>query len=193
MKNSLDFYDNIYSRLFRRKYTKKGDRSVVSLERFEQWRKDNPIEINSVIDVGCAWGKALQYWKNAGVEKIVGVDVSDVPLQKCRELGFEVYRTSATDLSMIPNKSFDLYTSTDVYEHIRTDDLDESIEEAKRITNKLLLIRVHPSKDRRGKLHLTVWRLEEWQKFFERHNCKIIPFGENGDMWYYNTFLLKPD
>ena len=87
--------------------------------------------------------------------------------------------------------------ATDVYEHLRTKDLLETIREAKRVTKKYLLIRPHPVLDKRGRrdirkaLHLTVWDLGKWQQFFEDNGLKIIPIGDNGEVVYKNVFLMS--
>lgn len=81
--------------------------------------------------------------------------------------------------------------ATDVYEHLRTEDLEDAIREAKRVTKKYLLIRPHPCRDQRKKLHLTVWNLEEWESFFEKHGLKIIKIGKEGADSYKNVFLME--
>ena len=81
--------------------------------------------------------------------------------------------------------------ATDVYEHLRTEDLEDAIKEAVRVTKKYLLIRPHPCLDQRKTLHLTVWSLEEWESFFEKYGLKIIKIGKHGDSAYKNVFLME--
>jgi len=196
VKNTLDFYRKIYEPLFKTNYTKSSNRAGVAIEKIEEFiNNNNNIEIDSVRDVGCAWGKTLKYWKEKGID-IIGVDVSRKIVEKCKKQGHKCYLASATDLSMFEDKQFDLYMATDVYEHLRTKDLFHAIEEAKRITKKYLLIRPHPALDNRGKLnikkalHLTVWSLEEWKKFFEDNGLKTVRIGDNGETSYKNVFLM---
>ena len=80
--------------------------------------------------------------------------------------------------------------ATDVYEHLRTEDLKDVIEEAKRITKKYFLIRPHPVIDKRKTLHLTVWSLKEWENFFIENGLNIIKIGDNGETVYKNVFLM---
>ncbi len=196
IKNTLKFYNKIYNPLFKKNYTKGTHRGGISLDIFEKFSTDNNIKVKKVLDVGCAWGKTLKYWKKRGI-KSVGVDVADVAIKFCTKKGFKCFKSSATDLSIFKDNEFDLYMASDVYEHLMTEDLDYAIAEAKRVTKKYLLIRPHPVLDKRGRrnikdaLHLTVWSLEEWQEFFESHGLKIIKVGENGEVTYKNVFLMK--
>ena len=199
MKDSIDFYDKIYTPLFKRNYTRSGDRSKIALRAFRRYCDHNSVSINSVIDVGCAWCKALKYWRRKGIDKIVGVDVCKMIVRYCRKKGFKCVHTSATDLSMLEDKSFDLYMATDVYEHLRTEDLDDAINEAKRLSKKYILIRPHCSMDRRGRknpkkaLHLTVWKKHKWIDFFLSHNLKLLPIGDKGELHYKNVFLMEAE
>jgi len=87
--------------------------------------------------------------------------------------------------------------ATDVYEHLRTEDLNDAIREAIRVTKKYLLIRPHPVLDKRGRsdkskaLHLTVWTLERWEAFFKENGLKVINIGDDGEVAYKNVFLLE--
>jgi cyclopropane fatty-acyl-phospholipid synthase-like methyltransferase len=195
-KDTLKFYNSIYNPLFEKKYTKGTHRGGVSLQVFEKFSKINGIKVKKVIDVGCAWGKTLRYWNDKGI-KSVGVDVSDISVKFCKRKGFKSYLSSATDLSLFEDKKFDLYMASDVYEHLKIDDLSYAIEEAKRVTKKYLLIRPHPVLDKRGRsdikkaLHLTVWDLNKWEEFFNSYDLKIIKVGNNGEVTYKNVFLME--
>ena len=191
MKDTLYFYKKIYDPLFRKhNYTRNTNRGKVALRKFNQYMKKNNIKINRMIDVGCAWGRTLDYWRKNKV-KSIGVDVSQTAISFCKKKGYKCFLSSATDLSIFPDKKFDLYMATDVYEHLREEDLESSIKEAKRITKKYLLIRPHPVLDKRKTLHLTVWSLEKWEEFFRNYDLSIIPIGDNGEIVYKNVFLMK--
>ena len=190
MKDTLEFYRKIYDPLFKKNYTKRLNRASPALRKFGKFIKKNDIEINRVLDVGCAWGKTLKYWTARGV-KVRGVDVSKVTVKFCKKRGYKCYLASATDLSMFSDKKFDLYMATDIYEHLRTEDLEDAISEAKRVTKKYLLIRPHPCLDQRKSLHLTVWDLEKWELFFKRYGLKVIKIGKHGETSYKNVFLME--
>jgi len=190
MKNTLDFYKDIYDPLFKKRYTKTSNRGKPALKKFREFMKKNDVEIKNMIDVGCAWGKTLEYWENKKV-KAYGVDVSKETVAYCQKKKFRCYLASATDLSIFKNNKFDLYMATDVYEHLRTEDLDYAMKEAIRITKKYLVIRPHPVLDKRKTLHLTVWELSKWEDFFKKYNLNIIPIGDNGETVYKNVFLME--
>ncbi len=196
LKDTVKFYSDIYNPLFKKNYTKSTHRGGASLDVFEKFAENNKVKIKSMIDVGCAWAKTLKYWSKKNV-KCVGIDVAKVAVNFCAKKGFKSYHLSATDLSKFKDKQFDLYMASDVFEHLRTDDLHFAIEEAKRITSQYLLIRPHPVMDKRGlsdkskALHLTVWSLEEWESFFIEHDLEIIKVGEDGATTYKNVFLMR--
>ena len=196
MKKTLDFYKAIYDPLFKKNYTSGTHRGGVSIVKFERYREKYNKKIDSMIDIGCAWGKTLKYWTKKKV-RCVGVDVSKVAVSHCKKQGYTSYLASATNLSMFKDNQFDLYMASDVYEHLRTKDLEYAIDEAKRITKKYLLIRPHPALDKRGRvdkkkaLHLTVWDLDKWQQFFEDNGLNVIKIGENEEISYKNVFLMS--
>ncbi len=192
MKNTLKFYSKIYEPLFKKNYTKQTNRGKPALRKFKEFTYKNKIEIKNIIDVGCAWGYTIKYWKEMK-KNCIGVDVSKKIIKKCKNKGYECYLASATDLSIFKNNQFDLYMATDVFEHLRVEDLKDAIKEAKRVTKKYLLIRSHPVLDKRGTLHLTVWGLEKWKDFFEDHELNIIKIGEDGEITYKNVFLMLID
>lgn len=189
MKDTLKFYSNIYDPLFKKKYNIDLNRGKPALRVFVAFCEQNNIKIKKAIDVGCSWGKTLDFWAKRKI-KVYGVDVSTITVKYCKSRGHNCYLASATDLSMFDNKSFDLYTATDVYEHLTEEDLVHAVEEAKRITKKYFLIRVHPVLDKRGTLHLTVWKLEKWKEFFEKFGLSVINIGESGEFVYKNVFLM---
>ena len=188
MKDTLKYYSKIYEPLFKNNYTKSSNRSSPLLSRFEAYCNKNHVEIDKVIDVGCAWGKALKYWNNKGYD-VCGVDISKTALSYCSKNGYDCKLASATDLSVFPDKMFDVYMASDVYEHLREGDLEDAINEAKRITKKYLLIRPHPQTDKRKKLHLTVWKLSRWKHFFRDNDFHIIKI--DGKFTHKNCFIMK--
>ena len=196
-KDTLSFYSGIYEPLFKRgSYSKKSNRSAKSYGKLEELQQNGELEdIDSIIDIGCSWGRNLKYWKEKGY-KIVGVDVSSSMVGRLTSKGYEVYLSSATDLSVFPDNTFDLYMASDVFEHLRTEDLDDAIEEAKRISKKYILVQPHTGLDKRGKrdikkaLHLTLWNMEQWEMFFKSHGLSFIKLSDDKN-WWEHIFLMR--
>jgi len=188
--DTLEFYRKIYDPLFKKGYTRKSDRAASALKQLKQYTSSNNIKIASVIDVGCAWGKSLKYWGKKKVT-VTGVDVSKIAVKYCRKKGYKCILASATNLSFADDNSFDLYMATDMYEHLRKDDIDNALDEAIRITKRFFLIRPHPAKDKRKTLHLSVFSLSKWRDIFESHGLKVIHFGVDDIDTHLNSFLLK--
>jgi cyclopropane fatty-acyl-phospholipid synthase-like methyltransferase len=189
---------DIYEPLFQKNYTRKSNRAAKGYDKLDELVGKGEIEpFDTILDVGCSWGRNLRYWRDKG-HKVTGVDVSPKMIDRLKGKGFDVHLSSATDLSIFPDNSFDLYMSTDVYEHLRTEDLEAALEEAKRVSKKYILIQPHPSLDRRGRkkphkaLHLTVWEMEKWEEFFKSHGLLFIPLSDDKN-WYKHNFLMRID
>ena len=189
--DTLSYYRKIYDPLFKTEdYNHVLFRGKPSLRVFQKYAKERKIKIKQVVDIGCSWGKCLEYWKTKNIEAW-GVDVSPTVVNYCiKRKKLQCVLASATNLPMFNDSQFDLYMASDVYEHLREDDLSHAISEAKRITKKYFVIRPHPVIDMRKKLHLTVWTLEKWEQFFISHGLKIKKIGENGESTYKNVFLM---
>jgi len=195
-KDTLSFYKDIYEPLFQKNYTRKSNRASKSYDKLEELELNGEIDkIESILDVGFSWGRNLKYWRAKG-RQVTGVDVTPRMVERSKAKGFDVHLASATDLSIFPDNSFDMYMATDVFEHLRTEDLDDAIKEAKRVARKYILVQPHPGLDRRGlkniekALHLTVWSMEEWEKFFEGYDLSFLKLGDD-ENWYKHTFLMK--
>jgi len=188
-KKTRPFYDKIYTKLFKKGYTKTSDRGNGPRKKLNRYLESRNEKLQSILDVGCAWGKTLEYYKEQGVKRIVGIDVSKITVKYCNSRKFKCYVASATSIKVIANKSVDLYISTDVYEHLREEDLIAAISEAKRVSKKYIVIRVHAGIDKRKKLHLTVWAYERWMQFFIDNGLEIIEI--DGEIYSNGTFIMR--
>ena len=186
---TLGFYSKIYEPLFKKGYTRRSSRATPALKKWEEFSEQNSICVSSVIDVGCAWGKTLAYWRKRDV-KAIGVDVAPTAISYCKKKGYKCKLLSATNLYPFKDNSFDLYMATDVYEHLRPQDVIVALSEARRVTRRYFLIRPHPALDKRKKLHLSVWSLKDWQTVFETNGFNVIPLIDDNTPSYQNVFLL---
>ena len=67
-----------------------------------------------ILDVGCGTGFSLEYLKESGFKKLIGIDPSIEMLNQCKKKGFLCYLGGFEDLSKIKeikNKTFDLILS----------------------------------------------------------------------------------
>ncbi len=141
---------------------------------------------NSILDVGCSQGLTVQEYQKKG--KIAyGIDVSEIAINKSKELGIANCVTASVINIPFEDKKFDAVITCDVLEHLEKIDLKQAIDEIIRVTKKYLFIKVAigPEKNRSftnllnkkyieyknlQNLHLTIMPLEEWVKLFESTN-----------------------
>lgn len=101
-----------------------------SVEKFQnsQWQKLKELNFSktsvlglisdgSVLDIGCGDGLLLEYLKKAGLQGI-GVDVSSVAIDICKERGLDCRVADITNRLPFDDNSFDNVVLTDVLEHI---------------------------------------------------------------------------
>ncbi len=123
--------------------------------------------VESAIDVGCGRGMALGVLLNAGVSRVVGVDISSYAIAAVRLIEFEAYHGELRDLArMFQPGEFDLVWSCDVMEHLPEPWVDDALRGMRTVCakNALFNISTRPSliTDRSGhNLHLTV-RSGDW-------------------------------
>lgn len=111
--------------------------------------------INSVLDVGCSHGKAVQWlWSNRFIAE--GVDISNTavklakearvhkrapgnPVPRCIDKCFA--QSSATRLPY-GNQTFHAILSSDVLEHLEKQDMERAIYELARVAKRFLFLRI---------------------------------------------------
>ena len=73
---------------------------------------------DSVLEIGPGSGFVLQKFKEAGVKKVVALDILDNLFPETKKSGVEIVLTSAENMMEIPDKSFELIVSWSALEHI---------------------------------------------------------------------------
>jgi len=78
-----------------------------------------PAALLKVLDVGCADGRALTWYKNVEKYKVetYGVDFDPIAVAKARAAGHTVYQGRFEDVD-IEDRAFDLVVATHVIEHV---------------------------------------------------------------------------
>ncbi|WP_395489349.1 class I SAM-dependent methyltransferase [Cedecea davisae] len=95
------------------------DRSIKGLDGAPEWAKVKsmlpPLAGKQVLDLGCGYGWFCRYARDAGAEKVVGLDVSSLMLAKAREMtdgtGIE-YRQEDLSALRLPAESIDVAYSS---------------------------------------------------------------------------------
>jgi SAM-dependent methyltransferase len=120
------------------------------------------MEVKTVLDVGCGPNFLCEFLKQLGVDAI-GADFSPAS-------GADVI-TSATDMPMFEDQSFDLVFSSDLLEHLDEDDVDKALKEFSRI-GKLQAHNFCPIENDapiNDPYHITQKSRQWWFAKFEQH------------------------
>ncbi len=148
-----------------------------------------PLEVDSILDVGCGEGFTLDKFKKEGIgKKLSGIDYSDDAL----ELGAKIYpdldlkKGDIYDIKAKEN-SFDLVMATEVLEHL--DDPNKALKELIRVSRKYIMLSV-PNEPffiganfLRGKYlksfgnhpeHINHWTFIGFEKFLKKNGLKIV-------------------
>lgn len=176
-------YGEIYDTLYRAGYH--SDHNYSHAKELCQWLRDN-LNFQSVLDIGCSHGWVLRYFSDIVA---VGCDVSEEAVSECVKSGLLAGCMSAHELNDVD--MYDVVMSTDCFEHIHPDHVDQAIEAACRAASKYVAMKICPNLDRAKwrhlvghHLHLTVRDIQWWKDSFLEHGGKLI--HEDGD-----TFVIS--
>lgn len=150
-----------------------------------------PLEINSILDVGCGNGVITNILPEH--LRVVGVDISQSALLHVRK---EVHVASITALPFEDN-SFDLVMANDLLEHLTQKQLEAGILELKRVSSRYLLLTVPFMEDLNlgsvpckecGRFyhvnhHRTSFDLEKLQNLLGSPKVRCVKNVLSGDRW----------
>lgn len=148
------------------------------------------VMFDSVLDVGASVGAAVAEINRRG-KVAVGVEASLVAVDKAKRLGRPVLWGEATKLPL-PTNDVDVVMSTDVFEHLKPEDVDQAIAECHRVASKYIAMKIATKPEAGGwgkkvgvdDLHLTVRPIEWWKEKFLRLGDEII--YESNDIFVIN-------
>ncbi|MFN7429104.1 MAG: class I SAM-dependent methyltransferase [bacterium] len=163
--SSPNVYSRMYDRLYRFGYHRKSDYSHAKQLSVAAYNRCQPA---SVLDVGCSLGWTLEFFGSKGA-RAVGVDVSQIAVNRCRKLGRDARVASASQLPF-QDGEFELVISTDCLEHLTPTDALLAVREMARVSRKGIAIKVNPRPDRNrwwrfiagSPLHLTCIPVATW-------------------------------
>lgn len=138
----------------------------------EMW--DTIIEsfkAESVIDVGCGQGHALEYFKQKGLT-ILGVDGSPLVKENARVEGIQIH--DYTKEAYIPKDVFDFAWSCEFVEHVE----EMYIKNFMATFQKAKLVAIsHAFPGQGGYHHVNEQKDDYWIKQFETYGFEYLPFA----------------
>jgi len=189
-------YAKLYEALYQEGYRKGADRCVG-----RGFIRDvvEFLEFETVLDVGCSYGKSLAILTKLG-KRATGTEVSPTAIAKAKALGRDCVYGSILDLPFSA-ESFDLVLSTDVIEHIAEADMKMAFTEMIRVSKKYLALQIAFGKSKhvwphltRDNLHLTIWDEYEWQIFLAQFpELQLLKFSKSNQGKNLMFLLEKSD
>ena len=72
----------------------------------------------SLLDVGCGFGYAIDFWQQTGRGEAVGVELADYGREGARHLGATIYAERLEDCAALAGRRFDVVYASEVIEHV---------------------------------------------------------------------------
>ena len=150
----------------------------------------------SVVDVGCGTGTWLSVFKSSGVEKILGIDGSNVELDQLH-IDISEFKVANLTLPLKVNEYFELALCLEVAEHLPETASEVLIDSLCRLSDTILFSAALPQQG--GQNHINEQFCDYWQKKFNRRGYlfndvfrSLVWENDCIDSWYrQNMFLVK--
>jgi SAM-dependent methyltransferase len=152
------------------------------------------VKPSSVIDVGCGWGTWLSVFRDLGVEDVLGVDRSQVNLERLeipaeRFLSFDLRKPFQLD------RRFDLVLCLEVAEHLPAECVDAFVESLAGLGPVILFSAALPFQG--GEQHVNEQWPDYWGRKFRRLGYLLIDCvreqvwdNDRVDWWYAQNALI---
>ena len=165
----MDELRRTYNALYRRPqgYDDSGPAWRLALELLLTTLPDIP---ESILDVGCGRGSAMNYLRGRGDRRVYGIDIADAAVE-----GLDGRALVATaDRLPFRDRAFGCVLSTDVLEHLPADRALVAIAEMARVTRRWVVASIScrpaTTRDAAGRqVHLTVRPPGWWMNEFSAH------------------------
>ncbi|MEO8565390.1 MAG: class I SAM-dependent methyltransferase, partial [Betaproteobacteria bacterium] len=72
----------------------------------------------SLLDVGCGFGFALDFWQRTGRGEAVGLELADYGREGARQLGVTIHSELLQDCKALAGRRFDVVYASEVIEHV---------------------------------------------------------------------------
>lgn len=130
-----------------------------------------------VLDVGCGIGVLVRHLRSKRIDAY-GIDSANVLLNHWWHPSESFFQIADAKNLPFSDKSFDLVFSSDFFEHIPEEEIDQVITEMKRVGKKVIAVIALETMltERQQLYHVTNKPLEWWEK---KLGIKVIPSHEN--------------
>lgn len=153
------------------------------------------INVESVLDVGCAKGTWLRFWKECGVADIHGLD-GDYVDRRQLEISSPLFTAVELNIPFNLGRQFDLVQSLEVGEHIEEAAASTFVDNLVRHARHYILFSA-ASPGQGGEHHINEKPYEFWRRLFEQRGFAtidairhLIADDIGISYWYrYNTML----
>lgn len=174
--NQTNFYPIVYNKLYQIGYHADLNYSH-SYGLIEYLCKH--CEFKTILDIGASTGAAVEKL-NARGKSALGLETSFFAVTRANQFKRPVLWGESTRIPF-PNNHVDIVMSTDMMEHLRPEDVEQSISEACRVASKYVAMKISSMDEAAGwgkkvgvdNLHLTVQPIEWWQEKFLSHGGKL--------------------
>lgn len=130
------------------------------------------LEFSSMLDIGASYGALVERASGAG-KSAVGLEISETACAWAKEHGRDVRQGSMLALPF-EDRSFDLVLSSDTFEHVGVDDVNQAVFEAVRVCRRYLALKIAVTMDKMKAwkkiaghdLHLSMFAHETWVSMF---------------------------
>jgi ubiquinone/menaquinone biosynthesis C-methylase UbiE len=184
-------YTDIYDKLYKMGYHAGGKNHGA---KFAPWFIER-YKFDSVLEVGCSQGKAVQVFKDAQKDAH-GVDISPTAIKQAKHAGLNCKVASATSLPYQDGCVDAIYTC-DVLEHLTLKDAKRATQEMRRVARKFLFIKVAPKEEKNKawlrklkkkfpqykkvmNLHVTCIPIVRWIHMLEGDGFEFLEYGPKG-------------
>lgn len=75
-------------------------------------------ERGSLLDIGCGFGFALDFWQRTNRGDAIGVELSDYGVAGAQQLGLTIYRDLLQECTPLNGRKFDVVYASEVIEHV---------------------------------------------------------------------------
>jgi hypothetical protein len=157
------------------------------------------LEVDSVLDVGCARGTWLRAWRDRGVADLHGID-GDYIDRRMLEVPAEMFTAVDLNDSFNLGRQFDLVQSLEVGEHVKESASETFAESIVRHARRYIFFSAAPP-GQGGEHHINEQAYEFWRQKFERRGFITVDavrpaIAEDNRIsyWYrYNSLLFVRD